>query len=418
MSRRTGQNGYIERSGKWWVVRWWMDVPDQYDRRHLRAKICPVSGVGYLKASERKKRARDIIAASGADSSELFNKVVKQEEGITFQKQAMHWIEQMKTRKRKPVATSTLELWDGCLRIWLNPKIGNLPLSEINNAVLKTVVATMSEGGLSPKTIDNYTQVVKMVVASAVDKEGEEIYPRKWNHEFVDMPVVEKAKQNTPCFSPEIMSGLATWKKERERMVFILCGAAGLRIGEALGLEIDKHISPDFLTISIEQKARHCKIEKRLKTASASRQVDLHPAIAAMLKKFAGKRKTGFLFRTRNGKPLGSSCILRRHLHPALKHLGFINPFTGTHKAGHHAFRRFRNTHLRNRTECPEGLRKFGWGTQMRACPISTTRSERTWSSAGSGLKSATSALNCLQLYRMYRKSRKNTQRKKPLKSL
>src|ERR1039457_1470107 len=60
--------------------------------------------------------------------------------------------------------------------------------------------------------------------------------------------------------------------------------------------------------------------------------------------------------------PLGSSCILRRHLHPALKQLGFINPFTGTHKAGHHAFRRFRNTHLRNRTECPEGLRKFWMG--------------------------------------------------------
>ena len=199
MSRRTGQNGYIERSGKWWVVRWWMDVPDQYDRRHLRAKICPVSGVGYLKASERKKRARDIIAASGADSSEFFNKVVKQEESVTFQKQAMHWLEQMKTRKRKPVATSTLELWDGCLRIWLNPKIGNLPLSEINNAVLKSVVATMSEGGLSPKTIENYTQVVKMVVASAVDKEGEEIYPRKWNHEFVDMPVVEKASRTHPA---------------------------------------------------------------------------------------------------------------------------------------------------------------------------------------------------------------------------
>jgi hypothetical protein len=98
------------------------------------------------------------------------------------------------------------------------------------------------------------------------------IYPRKWNHEFMDMPVVVKAKQNTPCFSAEVMSGLATWKKERERMVLSLCGAAGLRIGEALGLEIDKHISPDFLTISIEQEARHGKVEERLKTASALRK--------------------------------------------------------------------------------------------------------------------------------------------------
>jgi hypothetical protein len=29
MSRRTGQSGHIEASGKWWVVRWWMDVPGQ-----------------------------------------------------------------------------------------------------------------------------------------------------------------------------------------------------------------------------------------------------------------------------------------------------------------------------------------------------------------------------------------------------
>ena len=53
-------------------------------------------------------------------------------------------------------------------------------MSEINNFVLKTVVAKMSEGGLSPKTItDNYAPVVKMVVASAVDEQGEEIFPRK-----------------------------------------------------------------------------------------------------------------------------------------------------------------------------------------------------------------------------------------------
>jgi hypothetical protein len=139
-------------------------------------------------------------------------------------------------------------------------------------------------------------------------------------------------------------------------------GSAGLRIGEALGLEIDKHISPDFLTISIEQKARHCQIEERLKTAAALRKIDLHPTIAGLLKEFVGERRTGFLFRTRNGKPLGSSNILRRHLDPALKQMKYINSFTGTHKAGNHAFRRFRNTYLRNHTECPQGLQQYWMG--------------------------------------------------------
>jgi hypothetical protein len=75
---------------------------------------------------------------------------------------------------------------------------------------------------------------------------------------------------------------LATWKKPRERTLIILCGASGLRIGKALGLEIDKHVSSDFRIIGIKQKVRHRKVETTLTTASADREVDLHPIIAAM----------------------------------------------------------------------------------------------------------------------------------------
>jgi integrase len=49
-------------------------------------------------------------------------------------------------------------------------------------------------------------------------------------------------------------------------------------------------------------------------------------------------------------------------LHPALKALNYVNPHTGTHKAGNHAFSRYRNTYLRNRTERPEGLYKYWMG--------------------------------------------------------
>jgi integrase len=363
MSRRTGQNGYVEQSGKWWVVRWWMDVSGQDKRRHMRAKICPISGQGSLSKSARERRASEIITASGADTVEHFSQVVKQEHSVMFCQQAKWWLKHLRERRRKPIATSTLETWEACIDNWLNPNIGDLPLSEINNAVLKTVVAKMSEGGLSPKTItDNYAPVVKMVVAPAVDEQGEELYPRKWNAEFIDLPVVEKEKQNTPSFSSEVMTGLARWKKKRERMIFVLAGGSGFRVGEVLGIEIDKHISPDFLTISIKQKVHHGRVEQRLKTANGLRQVDLHPAIAALLKEFVGDRKSGFLFCTRVGKPLSPTNIIRRHLHKALKELNYVNPFTGTHKAGNHAFRRFRNTYLRNKTQCPDGLRNYWMG--------------------------------------------------------
>ncbi|MFY9645055.1 MAG: tyrosine-type recombinase/integrase [Terriglobales bacterium] len=328
----------------------------------MRARICPISGPGQLSKSERVRRAREIVAESGADTLEYFNKVVERKVAWTFREQASCWIESVRKRKRKPVAPSTMEDWERVLKNWLNPHFGDLPLSEINNGAMKKLVTTMSKAGLSAKTIETYTGVAKMVVASAVNSEGEQLYPRKWNHEFIDMPVVEQSKQNTPTFSSDVMTGLASWKKARERMLFIVCGAAGLRIGEALGIEIDKHISSDFLTISIRQKARHCKIEKRLKTFSAVRDVDLHPAIASLLEAYVGQRKSGFLFSTRNGKPVSSSNVIRRHLHPALKKLGYINPHTGTHKAGNHAFRRFRNTYLRNKTQCPDGLRNYWMG--------------------------------------------------------
>jgi integrase len=362
MSRRTGQSGHIEKSGRWWVVRWWMDVEGQEKRVHMRAKICPIDGLDTLSPSARKRRAREIIAASGADTEDHFNRVVKGHSSIAFEDQAEKWLNQMQQRKRKPVAPSTISLWRGCMDNWLMPLIGKMPLEKVNNAAMKQVVAAMTKGGLSPKTINTYTQVVKSVVASAVNDEGEQLFPRTWNNDFVDMPLVKKAAQNTPSFSPEIMSGLARWKYPRERMLFILCGAGGLRIGEALGLEIGKHNSEDFRTLTITQKVRHCVVEDRLKNDNAARQVDLHPEIADLLRQFVGNRKSGFLFQSRQGKPISSSNIVRRHLHPALKALNYVNPHTGDYKAGNHAFRRFRNTFLRNRTACPDGLQKYWLG--------------------------------------------------------
>jgi len=338
--------------------------PGQEKRTLKRAKICPISGPGKLNKSERQRRCREIIAASGADTEEYFNKVVRpqQKHGVTFSKHAEEWFTSAGSRKRKPVARSTIQFWRGCLDNWLKPNLGDLLLSDVNNGAVKRLVSVMSSGGLSPKTITTYIQVVKSVVASATNENGEELFPRKWNAEFIDLPLVDRSKQNTPSFTAEVMAGLAKWKYPQARMVFILCGATGMRIGEALGLEIGKHTSPDFRTICIAQKARHCTIEDRLKTKNAAREVDIHSSVAELLREYVGDRRSGFLFESRKSKPLSSSNIVKRHLHPALEKLGFINPITGTAKAGSHAFRRFRNTYLKNHTACPSGLFKYWLG--------------------------------------------------------
>src|ERR1700721_3244985 len=141
MSRRSGQNGCIQEDGNWYVVRFWRDVAGQEKRQRVRERICPISGPGKLSVPERKRKAKEIIVASGADTAEYFEKVIRSTHGITFREQAEIWLEQMKNRKRKPVAPSTLENWERCLRNWLNSNIGDLPLDSIGNLALKNLAA-------------------------------------------------------------------------------------------------------------------------------------------------------------------------------------------------------------------------------------------------------------------------------------
>ena len=103
LSRRTGQDGHIEQSGRWFVVRFWKDIPGQEKRIHVRERVCPISGPGLLSKSERKRKAREIIQASGADSAEYFKEVVEQDTGVTFREQSEIWLKQLQNRKRKPI---------------------------------------------------------------------------------------------------------------------------------------------------------------------------------------------------------------------------------------------------------------------------------------------------------------------------
>lgn len=139
------------------------------------------------------------------------------------------------------------------MKNWLYQNIGDIPLSSVNNLVARNLVTKMTEAGLSPKMCNNVIQVLKMVVASAVNENGEEVHPRIWNHEFMDLPEVKNQRQ--PSHSGDTMTAIAAGSKRREQMLYVLLGASGMRFGEALGLEIDKHISEDCSTLLIRQKA-------------------------------------------------------------------------------------------------------------------------------------------------------------------
>jgi len=348
MSRRSGQAGTIVKQGGWYRVRFRIDVPGQHERKQMSVKICPISGPELLTKPERERRKVEIVNSFGANSVEQFNKVKAIEMGHTFREQAKKWLHQRMTRKRKPVKPATVRGWESYLENHLNPLIGDSALPYVNNGTLKMLGEKLSDAGLSPTTIRDVAKVMRWVKASAVDENGDQIYPMKWNYEFADIPVVEH--QHTPMFTGEEITSIIAKAEKQERVIYVLFAASGLRAGELFGLEV-KHLNGDSITVA--QSVWEGRVQTP-KTVNALRQVDLHPSVAAMLRDFIGDRKQGFLFRTRTGTPFLQSNFLRSSLYPILQELGIG-------KQGFHSFRRFRVTHLES-SYVPSALVKYWTG--------------------------------------------------------
>jgi integrase len=315
MSRRSGQSSKPYKAGKWWRVRVRFDVPGVEKRQQKSLKVCPVAL--RLPKPEIERLTKEVIAASGANSVERFNRVVLGE-GVTFREQAKLWLQGAVSRNRRPIKNPTSI--EGALRKWINPAIGDLLLSQVDNLSVQPLVKKLVSEGKSPRTIEKYVQYVKQVVKSLRSGNGEPLYPRTWNSEVLDLPIIEYRKQRRPSLKIDGVTELiAKAKSKEEQALYVLEGATGMRISEALALEA-RHFIHGGKSILIEQQVdKDCpRIVPYVKTDFSYREIDLHPDIAAYLRKFVS-HKTGLIFRTSNGTP---------HLYANLEDHGSIRSLT------------------------------------------------------------------------------------------
>jgi hypothetical protein len=119
-----------------------------------------------------------------------------------------------------------------------------------------------------------------------------------------------------------------------------------------LGLEIGKHISADFRTLYVMQKAKRGEIQPYLKTKNGAREVDLCLDLAAMLKEYVGERTEGCCPNCQ--RRTATSNALRASLHPVLTKLEHV-------QGGFNFFRRYRITYL-EKSDCPDSLKHFWSG--------------------------------------------------------
>jgi integrase len=272
---------------------------------------------------------------------------------VNFASQGRVYIDRLKTRNRRPIKPASVASFESYLRNHVVPHIGQAELEPFNNGALKSFVQTLIEKNLSPKSITEITSFVRAVVASAVDADGNQVYPRAWNLNFVDAPPVLKQRQ--PTVTKEFLQAILSNKtvKVRNRVLLALLASTGMRIGELLSLQIGPDTS-DQNTVW-DSDARMIRVRKSVwrgklqdpKTAAAVRDIDLSTSTNKMLQEFARDKQQGeFLFCAKSGKPLHQSHVSKYILKP----LGI---------PGCHALRRFRVSHLRE-VGCNEDILK-GW---------------------------------------------------------
>ncbi len=340
LSRRRHQNGELLKLRNGWSCRLYEDYRDANGVRQRRRVQRYLGDFKKLPTLRAAQNAMDAEVALVNDYSR------QPKTTITFRQQAARWMADCKKRSWKAVKPGVIEKREYALRHVL-PLLGDLPLSDVKNGALRRLVEELSAKGLKPSTAQASVQVVKAVVGSAEDADGNLLYAVTWNRKLT--PTINPEMQNRPTFTTEELQRLVNATKGKFQMSIILLASTGLRIGEALGLEC-RHF--DGSAIRIEQASWRGVIQTP-KTSNAYRTVDLHPPVAKLLGEFIGGRKSGFIFETRNGHPIGTRNFLRL-LYVSLEGLGLK-------QRGFHALRRFRNSFLRTRS-CPPGLLRYWMG--------------------------------------------------------
>jgi integrase len=266
--------------------------------------------------------------------------------------------------------------YQSCVGFLNDPMKGNIAdavLADFNNGEAKKLVARMKaiKPRLSNKTIVTYFQTVQSVIASAEKNDGDKMYPRDWNLVFIGLPKIDAKKQNKPAFSADEIETIMSKARSHYPTFYALLAGSGLRVGEAVGLRIE-HLLDNCTRLVVAQSVWGGK-EQSPKTASAYREVDICEELAFLLHKHIGDRTSGFVFQTRNGKPISPHNIERDSLRPNPRRNGVEEIRETIPLVSPLSFRKFSE-----RTACRGSLKNFGLATPQEIFQTATPKDSAT----------------------------------------
>jgi len=215
---------------------------------------------------------------------------------------------------------STTRAAESHLRAHIIPKLGSLPLTEINARTVQGFVAYLCTGGRSRKTVENVLLTLSSILRVA----------RSWDYACgsfkladITMPR-EGVKKEQRCFTDEEMGKIIAAAPEPFGTIVSVASVLGLRIGETLALRVSdldfaKHVirirqSVDAATRTVQA------VKSQASSADVPMPSQLETRLRALLLKHDGKSE--LLFTNRRGRPLSANKLREKHLHPLLVKLG------------------------------------------------------------------------------------------------
>lgn len=351
------QRGYVYQKGRkkgdpWnpkerGYGRYRIDVPGEHTQKEVRVALgyCRNEMDAMLRLQEEMKKAGVL------DLSKVRERLLPV---VDFRTQAAWWLdaitsgEVVHSRKRTQIVASTIASYSTAIA-YLNEQIGEVPLASIDNPEAKALITAMKSAvkdgsrRFSDSTISYYFRIMRQVISSQMDEKFRPVHRREWNLAAIGLPRVNPKNQRRPTMTSKEMTTLLGKAEGQYLMIYFLSLVTGMRISEAVAIEIEKHIEPDGSIIYVRQQREKDAnaLRLNLKTEAGLRDIDLHPDAAQILRNFIGNRTSGFLFQTANGTMLDPGNIDRDSLSPILETMG--RDEAGTR---FNVFRRFREAVL------------------------------------------------------------------------
>ena len=228
---------------------------------------------------------------------------------------------------------STTRAAESHLRAHIIPKLGSLPLTEINTKTAQSFVAYLATGGRSKKTVENVLLTLSSILRTA----------RSWdyacgNFSLADITMPrEGVKKEQRHFTDEEVGKILSAAPEPFGTIIAVTAVLGLRIGEVLALRVgDVDFTRKIIRVrqSVDAATRNVQA---VKSPASSADVPMPSQLAARLRVYlrTHEGKTDLLFVNRRGRPFSANKLREKQLHPLLVKLGI--PRGGFHAARHGA---------------------------------------------------------------------------------